>query len=122
MLTGLVRLARPQDWIKNVFVALPAPFALAAKADFDTIVFLLGLSGFCLINSAVYTLNDLCDAKADRLYPTKCRRPIASGIVSRRAALVQMAILLLSGFGLCLATGKPLATTYAVVLAALNVS
>ncbi len=78
MLTGLVRLARPQDWIKNIFVLLPLPFALkamepAARKDFSLVAFLLGLAGFCLVNSAIYTLNDLCDAAADRLHPTKAR-------------------------------------------------
>ncbi|MBU4270632.1 MAG: UbiA prenyltransferase family protein [Planctomycetes bacterium] len=122
MLTGLVRLARPQDWIKNVFVALPVPFALAAKADFDAVVFLLGLAGFCLINSAVYTLNDLCDAEADRLHPRKRHRPVASGAVSRRAAVVQMAVLLCAGLGLCLAADKPLATSYAIVYLLINIA
>ncbi len=123
MLTGLVRLARPQDWIKNVFVALPVPFALAAKAeDFDPVVFLLGLAGFCLINSAVYTLNDLGDAEADRLHPRKRHRPIVSGVVSRRAAIVQMVVLLCAGLGLCLVAGKPLATTYAIIYLLINIA
>ncbi len=122
MLTGLVRLARPQDWVKNVFVVLPVPFALAAGADFDPVVFLLGLSGFCLINSAVYTLNDLCDAEADRLHPKKRHRPIASGAVSRRAAVVQMAVLLCAGLELCIAADILLVTLYAFVYFLINVA
>lgn len=123
MFTGLIRLARPKDWIKNVFVVLPVPFALAAKAEnLDPVVFLLGLAGFCLINSAVYTLNDLCDAEADRLHPRKRHRPIASGVVSRRAAIVQMVVLLCAGLGLCLVAGKPLATAYAIVYLLINIA
>ena len=30
MIAGLIRLARPRDWIKNVFVLLPVPFAMKA--------------------------------------------------------------------------------------------
>jgi 4-hydroxybenzoate polyprenyltransferase len=111
---GLIKLARPKDWIKNVFVLLPVPFAIAAGAHFETIPFLLGLAGFCLINSAIYTLNDLCDAESDRLHPQKCRRPIAAGIVSTRAASFQIVVLLALGLALCLLAHK--AGTMAIVL------
>ena len=68
-LAGLIRLARPKDWVKNVFVLIPVPFALADKMQEDVAVdpatILLGLWGFCLVNSAIYTLNDLFDADVD---------------------------------------------------------
>lgn len=115
MLTGLIRLARPLDWIKNVFVLLPVPFALAAGSGIEPFRFLLGLVGFCLVNSAIYTLNDLFDAKADRLHPTKQRRPLAAGQVSLRAAILQIAVLLVLGLILCWAAGKP-QTVMSVVL------
>jgi 4-hydroxybenzoate polyprenyltransferase len=119
---GLIRLARPTHWIKNAFVLLPVPFALAAGAHFEAIAFLLGLAGFCLVNSAVYTLNDLCDADADRLHPSKQSRPIAAGEVSARAAMAQIGALLLAGLSLCLAAGKPWATTISLVYVAVNVA
>jgi len=128
-LANLVRLARPRDWIKNVFVLIPVPFALAAAAPagatavrWELAPFLLGLLGFCLINSAVYTLNDLLDAEADRLHPRKCRRPIAAGLVSPAAAVVQIAALLLLGVGLCAATGHLQAVMLVSAYFALNVS
>lgn len=105
-LGALVRLARPADWIKNVFVLLPVPFALADGAAFEPAAFLLGLLGFCLVNSAVYTLNDLCDAAADRRHPKKRYRPIAAGEVSPKMAVGQILVLLASGTGLALAAGK----------------
>ena len=106
MITGLIRLARPRDWIKNVFVLLPVPFALKAmsaaeRQNFAPVSFCLGFFGFCLVTSAVYTWNDLWDAKTDRLHPKKCRRPIAAGEVSPLAAAVQLAVLLVAGLGLC---------------------
>jgi 4-hydroxybenzoate polyprenyltransferase len=109
MIKGLIRLARPKHWIKNVFVLIPLPFALAARGPQvsfrpDIGPLLLGLLGFCLINSAIYTLNDLMDAEADRLHPKKRLRPLASGEVSPLAAGVQIAVLLLSGFALCIMT------------------
>lgn len=93
ILIDLVRLARPRDWIKNVFMAIPIPFAVTAGAHFDPLPFLLGLVGFCLVNSAVYTFNDLLDAEADRLHTKKRNRPIAAGRVPPSAAIVQAVLL-----------------------------
>ena len=124
-LTALVRLARPKHWIKNVFVLLPVPFAFALKTvgteGFSILAFLLGLAGFCLVNSAVYTLNDLFDAGADLLHPRKRLRPIAAGQVSRLAAAVQIVVLLVVGLGLCVAAERSYSVTIALVYVALNV-
>lgn len=120
MPSGLIRLARPQDWVKNVFVVLPVPFALKAGAQFAAAPFLLGLAGFCLVNSAVYTLNDLFDAEADRLHPTKRNRPLAARDVSKRAAIAQIIVLLAAGLGLCSATA--IAPVPAIVLAYLAIN
>jgi 4-hydroxybenzoate polyprenyltransferase len=107
LLPALIRLARPLDWIKNVFVVLPLPFAVAGGAHFEAVSFLLGLAGFCLVNSAVYVLNDLCDAPADRLHPRKCNRPIAAGVVPPLLAGIQIALLFPAGMALCVSAGKP---------------
>jgi decaprenyl-phosphate phosphoribosyltransferase len=119
-LGSLVRLARPGDWIKNVFMLLPVPFALADGATLDPAAFLLGLLGFCLINSAVYTFNDLCDAAADRLHPKKRYRPIAAGEVSRPLAVGQIVVLLAAGTGLALAADRPGVGALCAVYVAVN--
>jgi 4-hydroxybenzoate polyprenyltransferase len=127
LLSGLIRLARPKDWIKNVFVLVPVPFAwVAAKSVltpfvFDPAVFLLGLAGFCLINSAAYSFNDLRDAESDRLHARKCRRPIAAGIVPLRAAWAQIVVLLLAGGGLMAATGNITALEITLTYVIINV-
>ena len=51
---------------------------------------------FCLLASAIYVLNDLCDRKADRRHPRKRARPLASGAV-RPVQAVIMALVLLAG-------------------------
>ena len=121
--SDLIRLARPKHWIKNVFVLLPVPFALKATSGvgFSFLSFLLGLAGFCLVNSAVYTLNDLCDAETDRLHPRKCRRPIAAGKVHKSVAVLQITVLLFAGLGLCFAAGRPVTLSIAGAYLAINV-
>jgi 4-hydroxybenzoate polyprenyltransferase len=122
MLIGLIRLARPQDWIKNVFVLAPLPFAMAVGRQFEAVPFLLGLFGFCLINSAIYTLNDWCDAASDRMHPKKCERPLANGTVSSHAAVLQMFLLALIGMAMVVGSGKPHTAAIAMLYVVFNVA
>jgi 4-hydroxybenzoate polyprenyltransferase len=90
---GLVRTVRPHQWVKNVFVLAPVFFA---KDFFEPILLLRAVGAFgvfCLLAGAVYTINDIADAEADRRHPVKRFRPIASGRVSVRAARVLAGVL-----------------------------
>jgi decaprenyl-phosphate phosphoribosyltransferase len=105
LLKGLVRLARPKQWIKNllVFVAPAAAGVLLHRS-----VFWHGVGAFavfCLAASGTYFLNDAIDAPADRAHPTKRLRPVAAGVVPVPLALVMgLAMLALSiGLGQLLA-------------------
>jgi 4-hydroxybenzoate polyprenyltransferase len=118
----LIRLARPWHWIKNSFVVAPVPFALAVGAELDLPVFVLGLLGFCLINSAAYAFNDVRDAEADRHNPAKRSRPVASGAVSPGLALALAALLALAGLSLCWSTGKPAAIVLSLIYLIANLS
>lgn len=122
MLIGLIRLARPRDWIKNVFVLAPLPFAMTVGMQFEAVPFLLGLFGFCLVNSAIYTLNDWCDATADRLHPTKCRRPLAAGTVPPYAAVLQVFLLASIGVVLVVASGRPAAAAIVLFYVLFNIA
>jgi 4-hydroxybenzoate polyprenyltransferase len=88
---GLVRTARPHQLVKNVFVLAPVVFAkeifapeLMVRAGGAFVV-------FSLVTGAVYTLNDIVDAEADRVHPVKRSRPIASGLISPTVAKVFLA-------------------------------
>jgi decaprenyl-phosphate phosphoribosyltransferase len=96
---GLVRTIRPHQWVKNVFVLAPVVFA---KDLFDPKLFLRAAGSFgvfCLLAGAVYCINDIADAEADRLHPVKRNRPIASGRVSVHAARVLAGVLIVLGLG-----------------------
>jgi decaprenyl-phosphate phosphoribosyltransferase len=100
---GLVRTARPKQWIKNVLV-FAAPAAGAGLSSGGVIRdALLTFVAFCLVSSATYVLNDVGDVRADQAHPTKRDRPIASGVVPVPIALAAVVLLLALGLGLAYA-------------------
>ncbi len=115
-----VRLARPKDWLKNVFVLMPLPFALASGAALDGSGLALGLAAMCLVSSAVYALNDVLDAERDRTSTRNRHRPVASGRISKRAALVAAFVWLTAGLALGQLTGHPGALLTLASYASLN--
>lgn len=52
-----------------------------------------------MLASSIYIINDYRDIEADKAHPTKCKRPLASGAVSRNAALGIFFILVAGGLG-----------------------
>lgn len=95
-LPALVRLLRPKQWVKNVFVCVGVVFGRRFGDPHLVANMLLAFIAFSLMGSSVYVINDYLDRDADRLHPTKRRRPLASGLVSPAqgfaAALVCVAI------------------------------
>lgn len=93
MLGSIIALMRPHQWIKNIFVLMPLFFGgqlLDASSWKEALITFIA---FSFIASAVYCLNDLCDLEADRLHPKKCKRPLASGKISRSDDIVLMIVL-----------------------------
>lgn len=107
---------RPKQWAKNVLV-VAAPFA--ASRLFEAGVLLnvaVAFVCYCLAASGVYLLNDVRDAERDRLHPTKNRRPIASGEVSARTAVVTAVFLLAASLALSLVANPDLTWVLVVYL------
>src|SRR3989440_1402270 len=100
---GLLRALRPKQWIKNLLVAA-APGAAGVLSHGDVIgKVALAFVAFCMVSSATYLINDVGDAEEDRHHPTKRERPIASGRVSPRLAIVTAVVLVLGGFAIAAA-------------------
>ncbi len=96
---GMLRTVRPHQWVKNFFVLAPVVFAKHLTHP-SIIKSALGAFGvFCLLAGAVYTMNDLVDAKADRVHPVKRFRPIASGQVPVHIAKVMAVALVITALG-----------------------
>ncbi|WP_155054328.1 decaprenyl-phosphate phosphoribosyltransferase [Streptomyces blattellae] len=81
LLGGLLKTARPKQWVKNALVvAAPAAAGrLLAPGAPTRIALVFALFTACA--AAVYLINDARDAEADRAHPTKCHRPVAAGQV-----------------------------------------
>jgi 4-hydroxybenzoate polyprenyltransferase len=99
-LGGAVRTLRPHQWVKNVFVLAPVVFAREAFAAPLLLRAASGFAIFCLLASAVYTINDVADVEADRAHRLKRHRPVASGrvpILWARAMTIVLVVFTLSG-------------------------
>jgi len=95
-----LKLLRPKDWAKNLFLFIPLFFA-GEFLDSDKLIHLFyGFIAFSCIASSIYIINDYRDREDDRKHPVKCKRPLAAGTVSPTAAIVICTILILGGFGL----------------------
>ncbi len=94
VLMGLIRTMRPKQWTKNLLFVFPA-----IVFDGQLLVltpFLRVLAAFFLLNlmsGAVYIINDLADIERDRQHPKKRSRPLASGQVPARAAVIAAVVL-----------------------------
>ena len=105
-----VRLARPTQWAKSVFV-LVGPFYGLADQGLDLAPglwrALVAAVAFSLVSSASYIGNDILDAEADRAHPRKRKRPIASGLISPRAGVLFAACLLVASAAAVLTIPEP---------------
>ena len=95
---SLVRLIRPHQYVKNLFIFAPLFFS-GALLDLNIAiqggyVFIL----FSLLASSVYIFNDIMDVDQDRAHPSKKNRPIASGQVSVLLSVCVMLVFLLLAF------------------------
>jgi 4-hydroxybenzoate polyprenyltransferase len=95
-----LRLARPKQWTKNGFVLAGIVFAEKALVASSVASALLAFAAFCALSGAVYAANDVFDVEEDRKHPIKRRRPVASGAVSVRSAIVFAAVLGVVGLAL----------------------
>jgi decaprenyl-phosphate phosphoribosyltransferase len=82
-----IKLLRPKDWAKNLFVFIPSFFA-EKFFDFTNIYRLaFAFVAFSCMASCIYILNDYRDIEDDRKHPVKRNRALASGKVKKGTGL-----------------------------------
>ncbi|MGH3104736.1 MAG: UbiA family prenyltransferase [Gaiellaceae bacterium] len=92
-LRALVRAARPHQWTKNLLLFAGILFA-AKLGDLARWVDAVSVfAAYCAASSAAYLVNDVRDRELDAAHPLKRFRPIASGELSPRSALVAAGVL-----------------------------
>jgi len=92
-----IKLLRPKDWAKNLFLFIPSFFAghffVLPKME----ALLAGFAAFSCMASSIYIINDYRDIENDRKHPVKSKRPLASGKVSPKMAIAISVFLVFAG-------------------------
>jgi 4-hydroxybenzoate polyprenyltransferase len=118
-LAAYVQIARPDHWIKNIFVIPGAAAALAVAphaGGIGLLPLLLVPVSVCLLASANYTINEFLDAQFDRFHPLKSSRPGARGLLDGRLVLLQYLILAACGLAAASQINRAFAVTGLVLL------
>lgn len=86
-------LMRITHYLKNILVFLPIFFS-GNIVNVDYLVkALYGFVCFCFISSIVYIINDINDIESDKKHPVKKDRPLASGKISIKKAIILIVFL-----------------------------
>ena len=117
-----IKLMRVHHYIKNflVFAALVCSGQLFNGEKL--LAGALGFGAFCLISSVIYVVNDIRDVEKDRLHPTKCKRPIASGAVSVKQGWLLAVGLFVLSMGLNALEFHPVSTALLLLYFVLNLA
>jgi 4-hydroxybenzoate polyprenyltransferase len=102
----LWREMRPRQWSKNLILFAALIFS---KNMLDPYLLLRSAAAcvvFCLLSGMVYTINDLLDIEADRRHEVKRHRPLASGALSPRLAIVWVVVVTLASLALAAGIGN----------------
>ncbi len=91
-----IKLLRVKHYIKNLLIFVPLMFSGMLFDGDNLLKTFIGFICFCLVASSIYIINDIRDRKKDKQHKTKCNRPIASGKVSVKQAIILVLLLLIS--------------------------
>ena len=98
LLAAFILTLRPKQWSKNLLVFMALFFTVERAWNLTDIEAALDLFArtvaafllFCALSGVVYLVNDLMDREEDRRHPKKRHRPIASGSLPLRFAIVAL--------------------------------
>ena len=95
MFKALIKSMRLKQWVKNFFVFAAVVFDRQLRNPEALAITTAGFMIFCLLSSSIYLINDTLDIEADRQHPQKKFRPIASGELPVRVAIISAILFIL---------------------------
>ena len=105
-----IKIARFDHWFKNIFMIPGIIVALYLDRSLGlwSIVFptIVGLLATGFVASSNYVINEILDAKYDRLHPVKKHRPVPSGQVNLFWGYIEWIALAIIGLGLAYTINK----------------
>ena len=97
MLNSIIKLIRPHQYIKNIFIFMPI-FFIGHITNIELILITTtAFVAFSISASAVYIFNDYQDIDDDRKHPEKKHRPLASGSITKTRDIKTQAVFSLRG-------------------------
>lgn len=90
MIRLFAKLIRLDQWYKNLIIFAPLIFA---GNVYPITQLIIGFFGFSCVSSITYIVNDWMDREGDRLHPIKKNRPLASGKITGKQAILVGVIL-----------------------------
>ena len=90
---GLLRTMRPRQWPKNAIIYAGLVFDGQLFQPDAFLQVTLGFFLLSLVASTIYIINDLVDIEADRQHPRKKFRPLPSGQLPQRLAVIAAVII-----------------------------
>lgn len=96
-----IAIARPDNWVKNLFMVPGMLFALSVFHTPFTLNLLFkilaGLASICLIASANYVINEYLDAGFDKYHPLKNKRSAVVSIINPKIVYAEYGALAVVG-------------------------
>lgn len=96
----LLKAMRPKQWVKNGLIFAALIFSQNFLSPLSCAKALLAFIAFSFVSSALYLVNDVLDVEHDRVHPTKRFRPIASGQLTKSAAITTSALLFVTAIAI----------------------
>jgi len=93
MIKSIIVSMRPRQWLKNLLLFSPLLFSNNLVELSQDVMVLEAFLLFCLLSGSVYIINDIFDREQDQGHPLKSQRPISSGKIGVKKAVVVAIIL-----------------------------
>ena len=105
-----VKIARPDHWIKNLFIlpGVAVAFLIIGRQSMGGVLLrlVIGFFATCMIASANYVINEWLDAEFDKYHPTKKYRPVVSENMKFSLVMVEYVVLAAAGLLLSLLVNR----------------